>query len=293
VSGKPANTGESGVALLVVVWTLALLSLLAVGLGSDARSEARLVRNLAETARARSLAEAGMTLALFELLTTPPEVEWRNGIVTRDLAYDGGHVRIRIEDEGGKVDLVAAPYELVANLLDRIGLDGDERAALLDAIAQRRQAAERRKGTVDDTAGSQPREPPFDALEALAPVQAFRLAERLAPYATIYTHSPRIDPRTARQETLLAVPGLDPATVAELIAARGDAAQAPPPLPSGAASYLGPSQLPVARIYAQAVTDSGAEATLETVAVLSGQPLAPFRLLLWRKGFDDGAAPAP
>jgi general secretion pathway protein K len=269
-----------------------------VSLGSDTRSGARLVRNLAETARAQALAEAGLTLALFELLTTPPETEWRTGIVTRDFAYDGGHVHLRIEDEGGKVDLVAAPYELVTNLLDRIGIEGDERAMLLATIAQRRQAAERRNEPLDGaatTAGfsDQRREPPFDALEALAPVKAYQLAERLAPFATVYTHSARVNPRTARQEVLLSVPGLDPVTVAELIAARGDTTQAPPPLPSAASSYLGASQLPVVRLYAEAATDSGASATLEAVAVLSGQPLVPFRLLLWRKGFDESAGATP
>lgn len=282
--------------MLIVVWTLALLALLAVSLGGDARSGTRLVRNLAEAARARALAEAGMTLALSDLLSGLPRSAWRTGTALREFAYDGGRVQLRIEDEGGKVDLLAAPYELVTNLLDRIDLTDDERAMLRDAINQRRGAPEQRNPGLDSGeagAANGPRQPPFEAIEALVPDKTFHVAERLVPYATVYTHSAQVDPMTAPREVLLAVPGLDPSTVDEMIAARSDPAQPPQPIPLAAAPYLGASQLPVVRLHAQAVTASGATAMIETVAVLSGQPQAPFRLMLWRKEFGIETAAAP
>jgi hypothetical protein len=68
---------ERGMALLLVIWVLALLSLLAAGLTVAARSEAVLVRNREQSAQAQAIAEAGVSLAILGLLEIDPAAQWR------------------------------------------------------------------------------------------------------------------------------------------------------------------------------------------------------------------------
>ena len=188
--GRP---DEHGIALLMVISALAILSLLGVALAGQARTQARLARNLAETAHARAVAESGVSLAVFHLIGA----DWLPDRAVHAVAYDNGTVRITIEDESGKVDLVQGPDAIIANLLDRLAIGDSERAALLGAIDDRRRASAKARAAS------------FDALEALVPSDARALAERLQPYATVYTHSSQIDPMTAPPLVLAAVPGME------------------------------------------------------------------------------------
>jgi general secretion pathway protein K len=281
------NDRDAGFAILLVVGAVALLALLFAGLAHEARTEARIARNLGETARARAIAEAGLSLAFFHLLGG----EWRGDGTLRDVPYDGGQARVRIEDEGGKIDLVAAPDALIDNLLDRIGIEGEERAALVAAIAERRQEEARRAAKAaaeDDLAGvpHHPREPPFDALEALLPMDTTHLVERLKPYVTVYTHASTIDPLTAPELVLLSVPSMDAVVAAQILTARGASPKQPlPPVPVAAAPYLAANDTQTFRVYSEGITESGAASRIEAVAVPAGDPRHPFRFMLWRQGF--------
>ena len=59
------NDREGGFAILIVIGAVAVLALLFTGLAHEARTEARIAHNLGETAHARAIAEAGLSLAFF------------------------------------------------------------------------------------------------------------------------------------------------------------------------------------------------------------------------------------
>jgi len=265
--GRP---DEHGIALLMVISALAILSLLGVALAGQARTQARLARNLAETEHARAIAESGVSLAVFHLIGA----DWLPDRAVHAVAYDNGTVRITIEDESGKVDLVQGPDAIIANLLDRLAIGGSERAALLGAIDDRRRASAKARAAS------------FDALEALVPSDARALAERLQPYATVYTHSSQIDPMTAPPLVLAAVPGMDETAVAQLLAARSDMhGQNLPPIPAAALPYFARNDAQIVRIHAESITDAGATAAIEAVAAPTGDSFHPYRFLLWRGGW--------
>src|SRR5476651_2679089 len=88
-----------------------------------------------ETAQARALAEAGVFLSIPRLLDPTPETQWRPDGKERGIEYGGGAIRVTLQDEGGKIDLNAAPDELLAGLFDVLGVGPDEAARLVDAIA--------------------------------------------------------------------------------------------------------------------------------------------------------------
>ena len=62
---------EEGIALIAVLWAIVLLSIVAVTLTFESRSSIRTARNGADTAAARSAADAGIQRAVLDLVAVP------------------------------------------------------------------------------------------------------------------------------------------------------------------------------------------------------------------------------
>ncbi len=60
--------GQRGLALVVVLWVLVLLSVMAASFTYATRTEVNLTRNLIEAAEAEALADAGVYQAIYALL---------------------------------------------------------------------------------------------------------------------------------------------------------------------------------------------------------------------------------
>jgi general secretion pathway protein K len=67
------SPNQSGIALVIVLWVLALLAVIAVSFTTATRSQGNLVRNLVENAKAEALADAGVYRAVLGLLTPRTE----------------------------------------------------------------------------------------------------------------------------------------------------------------------------------------------------------------------------
>ncbi len=68
--------GQRGLALVVVLWVLVLLSLIAASFTKTTRTEVNITRNLIDNAKAEALADAGVYRAIYasvaNLLPVPP-----------------------------------------------------------------------------------------------------------------------------------------------------------------------------------------------------------------------------
>jgi general secretion pathway protein K len=311
VSRPRSGRRQHGFALLLVIWVLAILAVLAAGFAAGTRSEARLARNLLEAARARALAEAGVALATGGLIDNDPAGEWRTDGTPRELSFVEGVVRVRIEDEGGKIDLNASPPALLSGLCGELGIDGNTCAGLVDGVVLRRRAAVpppppvfrglRNAGQpigfgvspIQDRQAAA-----FGALEELRQLPAIDQAsfDRLKPFVTVYSQNPRIDPAVAPREVLLAVPGINPREVEQLLIARqtpprpaggatppGGAVAPPLPALTGVDAYVARGQLRAATIVAEAQTASGGAFIRRAVVAMTGTPLNPTQVLEWRQ----------
>jgi len=124
-----------GVALVLVLWLVAVLAALAAGLALAARVEALQVRTLDRGGLARQHARAGIEYAVAQLLARPGwagdgrPLEWR---------FAGSRVRLQVQDQAGLVDLNQAPPGLLAELFRGQGLDAVAAEALATRIVQRR-----------------------------------------------------------------------------------------------------------------------------------------------------------
>ena len=291
---------EHGLALLAVLWSLVLLSLIATAYMSGVRSDARLSRNAVEFAKARALAEAGIHRAALSLGNLSFENRWRADGRTYAWRFADGVVRISIRDEASKIDLNEAPHALLRGLFLAVGETQEAAAALTDAVLDFRDPNELRRpnGAEDrdyDAAGlaSEAKDAPFEVISELQQVLGMNdaLYRRLAPEVTVYSELPTIDHLTASATALLAVPGADPAEIEAYLesrtAVRSEAELVALSIPSltGADEFLSSDDSGfVFSVRAEAQTAGGASFVRQAVIALGDGRGRAFSILSWAQG---------
>ena len=125
---------QRGMALIIVLWLIVLLGVIAAGHASNVRSEIRLAMRHIESAKARTLAEAGVQRAIVSLLLQTGVSAWPVNGTPRQLVIDDLKLTVAIRDATGLVDLNAADAELLGALIATTGDDPSQQARLVDAI---------------------------------------------------------------------------------------------------------------------------------------------------------------
>ena len=310
-SVQPAgDRRRRGMALIAVLWVSSLLALLAAGVGSSSRTDLRLAANLAERAKARAMADAGVHQALFRLLTDSEDQVWSQGVIRLEQAIGDGAVRVAIRDEDAKLDLNVVSTELLRGLFLAVGLPDGEAAALADRIGDFRdedselsplgaedadyRAAGRPAGAADR---------PFLEVAELANVLGLTdpIYRRIKPYVTVYADIEGLDPTRAAGATLLALPGMTSRLAAYMTQQAAlldpDGGGSPTALPAAAAekigTYLVPSRELMFSIDSLGTSAGGGRFLREAVVALDGGARElPFTLYAWRQGrIEDMESP--
>ena len=220
-----------GVALVAVLWALTFLSLAAASFTVTIRSESHVARNLEENARARALADAGIAIGIMAMMDRSPDARWPADGSPHVFRFAGGEVSVSVRDEAGKIDLNRAPDDLLKGLLVVLGLAPEDAAPLVDAIIDYRDpdGLTRLNGAEDpDYAraglpyGAKDRR--FEAVEELQRVLGMypALYARMRPFVTVYSGQSGIDPRVARHEVWMSLPGADKESIQGQLAAAED-----------------------------------------------------------------------
>jgi general secretion pathway protein K len=223
------NRAQKGIALVLVLWILALLTVMATGYSHTMRTEIKLTTNLLHKAQTKAFAEAGIWYTIAELLKPQHEQGWKSDGSTYALDFGQGSIRVSIQDETGKIDLNTAPSELLDGLLKAVNVPDKERSSILHSILDWRDRDNlvRNNGAEDDDYelldyGYGAKDGPFNTLDELQLVMGMTpsLFKKLKPALTIHSHQSGIQPQVAPKEALLAFPGITPEYVAEIIAKR-------------------------------------------------------------------------
>jgi general secretion pathway protein K len=273
---------------------VALLAVLAAGIAADSSSEAVITRNRMDAAQAEALADAGIALGIHGAIDPNPATRWPADGRVQQASFAGGTIAIALQDEGGKIDVNAAPLDLIGGLADEVGVSADARAALLNGIAARRASAQsaapppaaRFYAAVDIYTADIATLPFADLSELrLLPGVPRAAYERMVPYLTVFSESATLNPLTASRVALLAVPGISPQQVAFYLETREQpASNIEKPALSGADRYVQLGALHAVTITAQAKAASGAAFSRQAVILLSPNlPQRPYRILSWRR----------
>ncbi len=126
---------QSGFALLSTIWLAAIISLLTLSVlhGFNTNTEATQID--AMRIKHKMLHQAGLRYAALHLASPRHEVA-ATAIPNSELLLqlDSGQVRVKIENEAGRIDLLLAPRQRVVDLLTSLGLSIDEAGSLADGL---------------------------------------------------------------------------------------------------------------------------------------------------------------
>jgi general secretion pathway protein K len=193
----------------VVLGALGILALVAVSFAQVARNHMRLAAAVSEGAKAEALADAGVHMAILDLIAARENQQARrrfalDGAPLTCSVGDGTTLTIVVQDEAGKVDLNIASTELLRTLVLGAGLRAGEAAA--DAILDYRDEDNDRRISGAEhpeylAAGKAygPRNGALLAVEELARVLGIVQADTdlLRPFVTIYSGLAAIDVNVA------------------------------------------------------------------------------------------------
>lgn len=283
-----------GIALVIVLWMLALLSVIANSLVFSLRAEVQVAGNHVATARAEAAADAGVFRAIHELTRPPTDpLRWQGNGLTHEWQFDGVGLRIALLDEAGKIDLNAAPEALLASLFRSQGADDEAASRLADAIVDWRDPDELRRlnGAESEdylAAGKDygPKNANFETIEELRLVLGMSdaLFRRVATLVTVHSGRSGIDSTVAPRAVLMALPGVTADQVEGYLAERQTYLAQGLPVPeapfalASAARRVGDTL----SIQVLAVFGDNTAFFREAVVRLTGNPKEPVVILAWR-----------
>jgi len=290
---KPSTwTRQRGLALIVVLWAAILLALLAGSVARLSRSDLNLARNLVEGTKAELAADSALWTAVEAIVSGGPEA-WRTDGTVYAWRFGGSEVRVRVTDELGRIDINAAPPELLAALFEAAGTEPAEAAELAEAVVEFRN-----RGVEDDPLPAIRRgfgggAAAFALTDGLAQVPGMppELQNRIAEAITVYTGQTR--PRRGATSPLvlaategggLAEPVEEPAGQADLTATVERPTLGGSPVVVDQAADPARRSSGLLHIEAEALSDGGSHFTREAVIALERRGTLSYRLRLWRRG---------
>ena len=117
-----ARAGQSGFALVAVIWTLGLITLLGMAVIVGARYRTKTYSNYASVAAAEMAAESAVNLAISTALAATPEQAVNFPL--RCQMPGGERATITVEEETGKIDLNTASLPTLTRFFT--ALTGDQ-----------------------------------------------------------------------------------------------------------------------------------------------------------------------
>lgn len=298
---------QRGIALMLVMWVLTLLTVMAVGLTAAQRTEVALTDNHVETIRFRLLADAAIAYTALSFMTQPSADEseaasaatgaavWLPNGTPRSWRFADTDLTISVFNEMSRINLNQAEPELLAALLQALEVPEKESTALAGAIVDWRDEDDlaQLNGAEDDDyeqAGLAfgAKDEPFVAVEELRQVLGMTpdIYRRLAPEVTVEGEGGAVDEKFASPAVLAATQGISLEAAQEQVAER-DQTTVP--------GSTGPRTLdrggPLYRIAVRERSSGRQSRRMEAmVEMMPGQQ--PPYLVRWRR-FGLGPEPAP
>lgn len=204
---------QRGMALVLVLWILTLLTIMAGSFTLSMRREAAVISSIKDAAEALAIAEAGIALAQDMLLNEGQRQPWKKDGTIYQLGFADAEVRLQLFNERGKVDINLADEEQLTTLLAHLGIEGQQQSALVDAILDWRDNNDlvRINGAESDQYEEQglqyaPRNAAFkniDEFQLVLGVDA-ALFRQIQPLITVHSKQKKIDKKNASAEILQA-----------------------------------------------------------------------------------------
>lgn len=195
---------QRGVALIIVLWLISLLTIMGLSHARNVHIESRLVANQVKQAVSRAMAEAGLYHAIFQLITTQGSKRARGGL--QQIEFESGRVKVLIQNAAGLFDMNTGSANTLLQIFEQLGLARDQRLRLVDAVLDWRDVDDFKhlNGAEKNDyrmAGLnwEPRNAPFIAVDELRYVLGMTddIFKKVSPYLTVYSGKSRVNAKIA------------------------------------------------------------------------------------------------
>jgi len=147
-----AIPNSRGVALIMVLWVIAILSVVVLEFCFAMRTEVNIAQNFKEETQRYAMAQGGTERAIAELVykndarmhqkmktlkpeeVVPEKREWVTDGRPYTLPFDHGTCEVRAVGEAGKVNINLVSEPTLRKIIDQFGLEGEERDVVVDSI---------------------------------------------------------------------------------------------------------------------------------------------------------------
>jgi general secretion pathway protein K len=266
-----------GVILVTVLWSIALLSALAMAAAVTFRGFAGIMAVERDRVQGDALLSAGLETAA-GMVASSGEAPLAETEMTVSLAT--GSARLRLSDEGGRIDIGKAPAVVLAALLRSVGAPEAAANEIAQRIVDRRYPDKAARAATSNGRGR-----PFADVRQLQfiPGMASGWLSAIEPLVTVFGGE-TVNPLTAPPGVIAALPGVDkgqidallrmrrssPADIDRIVRTVGSAQQ-----------YLAvkPPRVTAVELTAE-LTDGFSVAARAVIVVLPGDS-EPYRVLVW------------
>ncbi len=241
------HSAQKGMALLVVLWVLAILMVTVFSFSFSTRTETHATLRFRDTAEMKFLAEAGIERAIIEVLyrkqnmanpiTLEGSAVWKaDGTEYSDHLGEGSY-RVRIMGEAGKLDINKSSEVLLKNLLLNAGIKEDAADTIVDSLMDWKNPSglTRLHGAGNDYYMSLPipyevKGAAYDTVEELLLVKGVTPAvlygdgdrKGIIDFLTVNSDSGMINLNYAPKEVIMTIPGMSSDMADAIIQARQD-----------------------------------------------------------------------
>lgn len=144
--------GRSGIALILVLWVLTLLSVLVMEFCFSMRTEINITRNFKEAGQMYFYAQGGIQRAIAETIyrndpaiharrqnlkaedSSGIDLEWRLDGTPHTLPFEGADVEVRVKNESGRINLNGATDVIIRKVAKYFLEVGEQRDTVVDSI---------------------------------------------------------------------------------------------------------------------------------------------------------------
>ena len=286
---------QNGLALVLVLWVLSLLTIMAGSFALGMRRETSIIEGIKNNARAMAVAESGIAMAEMMLLNPDQNKRWRADGSIYEINSADAKVRVRMLSETGKIDINNADQTLLQGLMSYAPVDEEQQIRLVNAILDWRDKDDlihlngaEKKEYKDAGLSYQPRNGPFQTVEELQMILGMDKSVFLwlEPLVSVYSGQQQVTVQLADKEVLQVIPGLDKSMVASYVASRLESAinDLPvPPFPSSSGQNNATGQNNVLTLVSEALLNDESSAVISVVISQSDEAHAnPFQVLNWQ-----------
>ncbi len=289
---------QQGIALVLVLWVLLLLTIITGSFALMARMDRLEAHALLSGTQARLSAESAINLAVLALRDPDDETRMLADGRLYETEIDGVHLEVSATDERGKVDINTTDELSLANLFTGHGMELGDAELLAAAVMDWRDEdeLERVNGAEEDaylSAGLEmgPANRSFMMTEELLQVigMEYELYRLLEPGITVFSRVAEPDPAFAPVEALMALPDITYDEAVNFVQERNS--QLPgeslgTELPNGVV-VMEQGRGVTYSIQARATMPNGVWEQLQATIRLGGNRSgSPYRVLRWREGFQ-------